>query len=181
MGGANPYPILLTKRGDFGLFAYALARPSKRGHGEIDMKLRNILAGAGVVAALAFASAASADTYNLGNLSITKPLSVSVSDTGTSVDDTFNFSIVPPPLTTYGQLVNYFVSNPTNGATISDVFSSGTISLYDATNTLLDQVSIFGNAGIGATTVTDATILPVGDYHFVVDGTVYNNGPVNYT
>src|ERR1700761_2064663 len=119
MGGANPYPILLTKRGDFGLFAYALARPSKRGHGEIDMKLRNILAGAGVVAALAFASAASATPYFLGDLSTTAPLSISVHDTGTSVDDTFNFSIVPPPLTTYGQLVNYFVQNNA-GTTLSD-------------------------------------------------------------
>src|ERR1700761_1327901 len=107
MGGAKPISDPSLKTGRLRPFCLCLSPPLQRGHGEIDMKLRNILAGAGVVAALAFASAASATPYFLGDLSTTAPLSISVHDTGTSVDDPFNFSIVPPPLTTYGQLVNY--------------------------------------------------------------------------
>jgi len=143
------------------------------------MKLRNILAGAGVLAALAFASAASATTVNMGTLSASTPLSASVTAHGT-VDDTFNFNIQPPPLTTYGQFIDFFVQGK-NGKLLSDVFSSGTISLFDSTNTLLDQVGILSAPGAGSTTVTDVMNLGVGDYHFEVNGTIASSSPGNYT
>jgi hypothetical protein len=132
------------------------------------MKLRNILAGAGVVAALAFASAASATTYDLGPLSISTPLAVSVTASG-AVNDEFDFSIAPPPLTTYGQLIDFFVQN-NSGKLLSNVFTDGTVTLYDSTNAVLDTVDISTAPDAGSTTLTDTINLGVGSYHFVVKG-----------
>lgn len=141
------------------------------------MKLRNILAGAGCLAALALATSASA--YDLGVLAIGSPLSQSVTDPAGPVDDVFNFSIQPPPLSTYGQLIDFFVAGK-NGSITSNVFTSGTISLYNAADTLLDQVDLTIIPGGAALTPTDSVNLQPGDYHFVVDGVMAAPGG-NYT
>jgi hypothetical protein len=140
------------------------------------MNLRNILAGAGVVAALAFATGASATTYNLGTLTATTPLSQSVSAKGT-IDDVFDFQINPPPLNTYGQLIDFLVSGQ------SGLFDAGaTIGLYTSTGNLLGSLnSILSIPNFASTGATTTVPLMPGSYYVEVKGHVSNPNGANYT
>jgi hypothetical protein len=140
------------------------------------MKLRNILAGAGVIAALAFATGASATTYNLGTLTASTPLSQSVSASGT-VDDIFNFTINPPPLNTYGQMIDFLVAGQSG---IFDV--GGTIGLYTSAHALLGSLnSILSVPGFLSTGATTTVPLMPGDYYVEVKGHVSDTHGANYT
>jgi hypothetical protein len=140
------------------------------------MKLRNILAGAGVVAALAFATGASATTYDLGTLTATTPLSQSVSAKG-AVDDIFDFQINPPPLNTYGQLIDFLVAGQ------SGLFDTGaTIGLYTSTGNLLGSLNaILSVPGFLSTGATTTVPLMPGNYYVEVKGNVSNPDGANYT
>jgi hypothetical protein len=138
------------------------------------MKLRNILAGAGVLAALAFASSASATTYHLGTLT-TAGLSTPVHDATGAVDDIFDFKIVPPPLNTYGQMIDFFVKGQ------SGVFDpGGTIGLYTAGGALLGSLnSILSGGGSSSGATTTVPLMP-GDYYVQVKGNVSDPNGANY-
>jgi hypothetical protein len=143
------------------------------------MKLLNILAGAGVVAALAlaFATGASSTPYHLGALTASAPLSQSVSAKG-SVDDIFDFQINPPPLRTYGQLVDFLVAGQ------SGLFDVGaTIGLYTSAGNLLGSLnSIATIPGFMVSTGATTTVpLMPGDYYVEVKGHVSNPAGANYT
>ena len=96
------------------------------------MKLRNILAGAGVLAALAMANGASAGTYNLGTLSPNHPLSQSVvGDMGT-VDDVFTFTITnPTSLQTFAQELNLTITDPgvLDPSTTIGIYTTGGVAI----------------------------------------------------
>jgi hypothetical protein len=138
------------------------------------MKLRNILAGAGVLAALAFATGASATTYHLGTLT-PAGLSTPVHDASGAVDDKFTFSVLPPPLQTYGQMIDFFVKGQ------SGLFDSGTIGLYTSGGTLLGSLnSILTSPGLLSTGATTTVALMPGDYYVQVKGNVSATTGVNY-
>lgn len=143
------------------------------------MKLKTILAGAGVLAALALATSASAanvGTYNLGILTASGGLSQAVTgDTG-AIDDIFNFSINPPPLNSYGQLIDFAQTGQSGvfapGATIG-LFTSGGVAIGPA-----QEIATLGGLGSLGDTLTER--LGPGSYYVEVVGTAADSQAINY-
>jgi hypothetical protein len=140
------------------------------------MKVSSLLAGMGLAATLAFAASSASAAVNLGVLTAGPAgLSSSVNAPTGAYSEEFDFTINPPPLSVYGQLVNFAVSN------ISGTFDSGTLSLYDASNTLLGSGALGGLPGFVMIGATPTVGLFPGAYHIQVTGNVSDPLGANFT
>jgi len=146
---------------------------------ERQMKVGSFLAGMGLVASLAFAASSASAAVNLGVLSAGPTgLSASVNAPTGSYAEDFTFSIVPPPLSAYGQLINFAIAG------ISGTFTSGTIALYSGapgSGTLLgsiDPLAVFPGVALGDTPTVG---LVPGNYYVHLAGNVTDPLGANFT
>jgi hypothetical protein len=139
------------------------------------MKLRNVLAGAGVFVALAMAATgASATTYNLGGLTELGLSQNAVDAKGSVIDDVFNFSVgAGQAFSTYAQLIDFhapFALSPT-----------GTFSLFEVGNSTALTSSDIATAGTSSAGLTDTLTLLAGNYFVEVKGMAPTTAQVKYT